>query len=681
MKPSDDRPAIAFADGLAQRLARWARAQGADAAMAATLARVGHALALAQADGHVCLPLSELVDDTAATGGPDAAGGPPGDPLGGQSGSTRGGTKRPADSAGPGADLHVLRATLRASPLVGRHDAPITTPLVLDADDRLYLARNFDHERRLAARLAQAADAPPMPIAPAAAACLRVLFDGPQPGAPPGTPAQPDWQQVAAALALRRRLVIISGGPGTGKTTTVLRLLACLLAGEPGCRIALAAPTGKAAARLGESLRERAAALAPALPAAVRNAMPTEASTVHRLLGVRPGPERFVHQAANPLPLDALVVDEASMLDLALARRLLDAVPPHARIVLLGDKDQLAAVESGAVFAELSADPTLSGATRDALAPLCGVAPEALTAPTPAHPSPLHDSTVWFMRTHRFRAGSGIARLAADINAGRAQDALALLREAGMAGAGGDLQWLDDPGAVPSAEVWQAMTDGLAPYLDAVRRHPHDPAAVARAWSGFIVLTALRAGPRGLHAVNERLERHAREWLGLPAGAGTGASPWYAGRPVMVLRNDPVLRLFNGDVGFVLPDARGVQGPQGALQAWFPDASSASAPDGGWRAVPPLRLPPHQTAFAMTVHKAQGSEFDRVLMLLPAQAGRVLTRELLYTGLTRAREGVTLAGAAEVICVGISAPTWRRSGLLARSGQVARLQATNISTG
>jgi exodeoxyribonuclease V alpha subunit len=587
MTPRDDSPARALAEGLAARMARWARALGADDATAATLRRATLALALAHAEGHVCLPLEELV----------------------------GNDERRPDPGEEAAALQALRATLRASPLVGRAGTPVaapvtatgeapvtatatgrvtapltaplpppaTTPLVLDDDDHLYLARSFDHERRLAARLARAAAAPPTPIDAATAERLRTLFAGPRDGAP-------DWQQVAAALALRRRFVVISGGPGTGKSTTVVNLLACLLAAEPGCRIALAAPTGKAAARLTEALRERAAHL----PADLRARLPAEASTVHRLLRVRPGPERFVHHASQPLALDALVVDEASMLDLALARRLLEAVPEHARIVLLGDKDQLAAVESGAVFAELSADPTLGPATRGALAPLCGVPPQALTAPAPVQTSALHDSAVWFTRTHRFAPDSGIARLAADINAGKAADALATLHAAAP---GGDLQWLEDAGGPTSPalspEVWKAMHDGLAPYLDAVRHHPGDPAAVARAWAGFIVLTALRAGPRGLQAVNDRLERHAREQLGAPP-AGEGRAPWFAGRPVMVLRNDPVLRLFNGDVGFVLPNT------QGGLQAWFPVASGTSGAsnasgslDGtpapcGWRAVPPL---------------------------------------------------------------------------------------------
>ena len=500
--------------------------------------------------------------------------------------------------------------------------------MILDAQDRLYLHRDFDHERQLAQRLVRAAAAAPTEVDAAVRQQLDALFE-------PGD-GQTDWQKLAAALALRRRLVVISGGPGTGKTTTVVNLLACLLAQQPEARIALAAPTGKAAARMSEALRQRAAHL----PQAIRERLPLQATTVHRLLGAHPG--GFKHDAAHPLAIDVLVIDEASMLDLALARRLLDAVPDHARLVLLGDKDQLAAVESGAVFAELSADPTLGAECITALAALCGLPVEAIVPTAPAEPGPLPDTVVWLTRNFRFSADSGIARAAEHIRHGRAGELLDQLRDPQDA----SLQWLDDGGAAPSAATLQSLLDGYRPYFDALRRDPRDVAAISRAFEQFRVLCAVREGPRGVIAINQWLSEQARD--------RPSASAWYAGRPVMVLRNDPLLKLFNGDIGITLP------GADGEPVVFFAD------PAGGFRALPALRLPAHETAFAMTVHKAQGSEFDSLMVLLPAQRNRVLTRELLYTALTRARQRVLLAADAAVVAAAVLARTERQSGLRSR---------------
>ncbi len=474
---------------------------------------------------------------------------------------------------------------------------------------------------------------------------------------------QVDWQKIAAALALRQRLLVVSGGPGTGKTSTVVNLLACLIAQDPSLRIALAAPTGKAAARLGEAIAQRAAQL----PAALRERMPVVSHTVHRLLGAYPG--GFAHGADNPLAIDVLVVDEASMLDLALATRLLEAVPEAARIVLLGDKDQLAAVESGAVFAELSADPTLSAACIDALAEVCGVDPAQITPGAALEASPLRDSVVWFTHNYRFGADSPIARAADHIRLGRAAELIDGL----SSDSAGAVRWLDDAGdprVALATTTLQCMADGYAPYFDAVQRDPSDVAAVSRAFERFRVLCALRDGPRGVLAVNEHLSHTARARLASLQGAhatdvraGDSRAPWYIGRAVMVLRNDPLLKLFNGDIGIVLPAANG------EVMVHFSDGA------GGHRAVPPLRLPPHETAFAMTVHKAQGSEFDELLLLLPQQRSRVLTRELLYTALTRARSRVVLATGRAVLHAAVETPTRRHSGLLARLRDEAAMLA------
>jgi len=576
-------PSQWLSEGFSEHVARWTSERGGDEAL---LRRVAFALSEAVQTGHVCLDLADLGDAPA------------------------------------------LAAQLGASGLVGPADRPGGLPLVLDDDGRLYLHRQFAQERELAMQLAQRASGPPLPAGPAARQALRELFgDG-----------APDGQQFAAALALQRRLLVVSGGPGTGKTTLVVRLLAGLRAQSPALRAGLAAPTGKAAARLTDALQQRAAEL----PAAYRAGLPTQAQTVHRLLGLRPD-GRAAFDAANPLPLDLLVVDEASMLDLALATRLLGALPPDARLVLLGDKDQLAAVESGAVFAELASRPGFSAAGRDALAALCGVPPDVLPPPVDA---PLPDTVLWLTTNHRFGKDSGIGRLAADINAGRGGDTLQALRD----GAYADVRWLDE-GRMPLRE---ALIDAHAGYLDTVARDPADVAAALQAFAGVGVLAALRDGPRGVTQANEWIARHAQARAPAWGGASAGASPWFVGRPVMVLRNDPLLQLFNGDLGLALPDA------EGRLQVFFGQAG------GGFRAVAPARLPPHETAFAITIHKSQGSEFDRVLVLLPAQSHRVLTRELLYTAVTRARRGVTLAGGAEALAAAIGTPTRRRSGLPAR---------------
>lgn len=612
-----------LAEGFAQHLAAWAD-PALSAADRARLADAARALSLATSAGHVCT-------DVAAW-------------------------RRALPEPPTAADLAAL---LRRSGVVGTPDAPGTCPLILDApqppdadapEGRLYLHRHFDLERRLAARVAAAATAAPLPVDEAAARALRALF-----GAPAGD--APDWQQVGAALALTRRLTVISGGPGTGKTTTVVNLLAALLAQSPDARIALAAPTGKAAARMTEAIRARARALDPAIAAR----LPAEGSTIHRLLGW--GPEGFRHGADDHLPIDALVVDEASMLDLALATQLLEAVPLVARIVLLGDKDQLAAVEAGSVFADLSADPTLSEGCRDQLATLCAVPAVQLQPPPAARRTSLADTALWFTRNYRFAADSGIGRLAVQVRDGLADEALATLRAARDDAAElADVRWIADDGEAPAAGTLATLWEGYAAYLAALRHDPTDVAAVTEAFGRFRVLCALRQGPRGTDAANATLTHALRSALAndgrLGAAAG-GRSPWWPGRPVMVQRNDHGLRLFNGDIGLALPD---VTGATDELRVYFPSA----AEPGGFRAVAPARLPSHDTAFAMTVHKSQGSEFEHALVLLPARRSPVCTRELLYTGITRARAQVTLVAGADAVRAATAAPTRRQGGLVQR---------------
>ena len=599
------QPDQALAEGFAHHVVHWARESKAPDHTLDALRAAARATSLATASGHVCTYLADIA------------------------------------AASAGLDEGALRSALLASGMVGTPEAPAAHPLILDDDGRLYLHRYFDYERRLARRLMETSPSPTTAIGTDAKALLDLLFATNT----KRLENRPDWQKIATALALERRLTIINGGPGTGKTTTVVNVLACVLAGNPNCRIRLAAPTGKAAARMLEAIRNAAAHL----PAVLRERLPSESFTVHRLLGVLPGSGEFRHHAGNPLPIDLIVVDEASMLDLALATKLAEAVPPAAHIILLGDKDQLAAVESGAVFSELSADPTLSNACVERLSAVTGIPAARIACAAPIKPTRLSDSVVWLTENFRFAKDSGIGRLAAHVNAGEAKAAIDLLRS----GSDPALEWIEDAHPVPQAASLRRIIDGMVDYIDVARIDLGNKAALFDALGRFRVLCAEREGVRGVVEINQFVGRHFRKTLDHPLDPGS-RSEWYPGRPVMVLRNDYVLKLFNGDVGIVLPDA------SDTLTVYFPDS------EGSFRPVAPLRLPEHETAFATTVHKAQGSEFDRVLLMLPANPNRVVTRELLYTAVTRSRLGVTIVGGAEVVEKAIVSPTRRYTGLVAR---------------
>ena len=612
-----------LARGFADRVVRWARERAAPETTLDALRLAAYMTSVATTAGHVCIHLDDIAVESAGVAG------------------------------------LLLRDDLLASMMVGTPDAPRSLPLILDEQGRLYLHRYFDYERRLAQRLALQTSHPPRAVDAGTKQLLDALF-------PAASSEAPDWQKLAGALALTGHLTIISGGPGTGKTTTVVNLLACILEQEPACRIRLAAPTGKAAARMIEAIRQQATRLATELQAQ----LPTEAFTVHRLLGVAPDSTEFLHGADNPLPVDLLVVDEASMLDLALAAKLFEAIPESARIILLGDKDQLSAVESGAVFSELSADPTLNAECIERLATLTGIAAERIQPSPLATPSGLHNSVIWFSENFRFAADSGIGHLAAYVNTGDADGAIEWLRCAGHAergphpgrseGSGNTrvaVQWIEDSAPAPAPNTTRHIINGSAAYLEAARTGLEDRPALFEAFGRFRVLCAEREGQRGVDGINRVVSQHFRLSLDHPLDPG-GRSEWYPGRPVMVLRNDYVLKLFNGDTGLVLPDETGT------LMVYFPDSA------GGFRTVAPVRLPAHETAFATTVHKAQGSEFREVLLMLPAKPTRVLTRELLYTAVTRARHGVTIVCGAEVLEKAIVSPTRRYSGLIDRLKEV-----------
>jgi exodeoxyribonuclease V alpha subunit len=506
-------------------------------------------------------------------------------------------------------------------------------PLVLEGG-LLYLRRYREYERRLAAglhRIAAHAHAPDE--SPALARLFHALF----PAAADG-----DAQALAAALALVHSLLLVTGGPGTGKTTTIARMLLLLLAQarlQRGAipRVALAAPTGRAADRMAESLR-RAIAETRAIDgvdAALLDALPLEASTLHRLLGSIPGSAQFRHHAENPLPFDVVVVDEASMIDLPLMCKLVEAVADGARLVLLGDRDQLPSVEAGDVLAAITDAAGDSDAQPPALArwlaPLVGDV--AIAADGVA---PLAGHRVHLRRGYRQDASLELAPLADALREGDAERALALLRSGGLSGVHFH-EDLHDP-------LTGAMRERLLAGWRAIVAMA-DPAQALRHAATLRLLTALRDGPQGASGVNARIEE---------ALAGSGHARYFHGRLLLVHENDYRQHLFNGDLGVCLRDAHG------DIAAWFPDGK------GGVRSLHPSTLPAHGGAFATTVHKAQGSEADVVWLLLPRQDARPLSRELLYTAVTRARRELHVCGSEAVLRAALARHAVRVSGLQRR---------------
>lgn len=598
--------------------------------------------------GHVCLDLAAALQDPA-----DTLALPPEDQaLPAEQPAT------PAELLA-GVTLAQWRAALADPRLVAA--AAGSTPLVLEGT-RLYLRRYWQHEQSVRAALAERLQPDD---APADVATMRSTLDALFPPAP----ATPDWQKIACALALRSRFSVITGGPGTGKTTTVVKLLALLQSLSLGgaqprrLRIRLAAPTGKAAARLNGSIANAVKNLpfdALANGDLVRAAIPTDVSTVHRLLGSMGGTRRFRHDAGNPLPLDVLVLDEASMVDLETMAAVLAALPPRARVVLLGDKDQLASVEAGGVLGELcrrADEGHYRAQTRDWLEAVTG---ERIgQTHVDAQGSALDQAVAKLRWSYRFGATSGIGRLADAVNRGDADSVRAIRREQPP-----DLAWVELlPGDTALRHL--VLEGGYRAYLQRVADAPPADAgpaafdawakAVLQAYGGFQLLCAVRRGPYGVEGLNRRIAAllHAEKLL-------PEVREWYLGRPVMVTRNDYGIGLMNGDVGITLalPAANG----QPLLRVAFEDS------DGGIRWVLPSRLREVETVFAMTVHKSQGSEFGHAALLLPEARSRVLTRELVYTGITRARQRFTIAlpqGSGTVLEQAIRERVRRAGGALA----------------
>jgi exodeoxyribonuclease V alpha subunit len=648
--------------------------------------------------GHACLDLdATLRDPTFALSLP---------PEGADPADERDPIPRPAEVL---KDLSLAdwQAALKHPDLVG--SGADDQPLVL-VGSRLYLRRYWEYEQAVRAAIdARSARSETLQAALPMDAMRRALD-----GLFPPTAITPDWQKLACALAARSAFSIITGGPGTGKTTTVVRLLALLQAlalaepmpGRPArpLRIRLAAPTGKAAARLNASIAGTVAGLPLGALGAleqgetIRDAIPVTVGTLHRLLGSRPDTRRLRHHAGNPLTLDVLVIDEASMVDLEMMAAVLAALPPNARLILLGDKDQLASVEAGAVLGELcrrAGEGHYTPQTRDWLKAATGqeIAP-ALIDP---QGTPIDQAIVMLRHSHRFAATSGIGQLAEAVNTGNTAAVLDLWTRGHPDLTLLALDSIEDPAfrslVIEGTTNLQSPADppigetgptslakpavpgqGYRHYLEILRRDQPEQGADATAFDAwarsvlkahgqFQVLCALRRGPRGVQGLNQRIARLLQDADLIPAGTG-----WYLGRPVLVTRNDYGLGLMNGDIGITL--ARPSQTPgRGAgtkgdwiLRVAFP------AGDGqdGVKWILPSRLQAVETVYALTVHKSQGSEFTHAALVLPETLSPILTRELLYTGITRAREHLTLvrSGDEHVLEQAVQRRVLRASGLM-----------------
>lgn len=582
--------------------------------------------------GHVCLPLSYLQPDEL---------------FGGRQ---PGLSQALWQTAGSPDKLLWIQA-LNSSPAVSDGTRP--TPLVLQ-NDRLYLQRMWQYEGDVVRFIASDNAASFITETRVVnETLLRETLDGLFGQSGP----EVDWQKVAAAVAATRRISVISGGPGTGKTTTVAKLLTALIQLSQGqrLRIQLAAPTGKAAARLTESLGNAIRQLP--LTDNERKLFPDQASTLHRLLGAQPNSQRLRYHRGNPLNLDVLVVDEASMVDLPMMARLIAALPAKAQVIFLGDRDQLASVEAGAVLGDICrfAELGYSAARAEQLARLtgCTLSGNISIGDVQTDAVNVRDSLCLLRKSYRFDEKSGIGQLALAVNAGKYHHALSVLN-----GTYSDIERFSLADADDYQVLLEDCATGYQHYLQLATTGAH-AADVLAAFGRYQLLCALRTGPFGVSGLNERIEQllHRKRLIERSPGP---SGRWYVGRPVMIGLNDSALGLFNGDIGIALIDS------EGELRVHF------QLPDGNIKSVQPSRLPSHETAYAMTVHKSQGSEFEHTALVLPNTFMPVLTRELVYTAITRARQRLTLYCSDAVLGSAIRTPTLRLSGLVDRLNELKK---------
>lgn len=558
-------------------------------------------------EGNVCINLTEIIDRMLLEPAPLAVG--------------DGGLLKAVDA-------DELSRRLSELKVVGKPGEK--RPLILDDKGRLYLYRYWQYEKNLAEIISQKADEAPEDFD---AAHLKKLLDEffPQSGK---NGLAPDMQKVAAFTAVAKNLCIISGGPGTGKTTTVAKILALLvtLRRQQKLRVSLCAPTGKAAARLQEAVRNACDSMN--CPDEIRSAMPDTASTVNRLLGYIPDSPYFRKNEKNPLADDLVIVDEASMMPLSLMSKLLRALKPGARLILLGDKDQLASVEAGSVMGDLWRAASAKGFS-ESFIKRCEETAGCCMGFETGGAGGLGDCAVHLTKSWRFKDGSGIGGLSRAVNEGNPAEALALLKTSS------DIKWSDspDPAGLKSF-LRERIIDAHQGYLK-----EKEPDEKFRLFGEFRILSAVRSGPFGVENLNFLAER-----ILIEEGLIAENAVWYDGRPVMILTNDYNLKLFNGDVGLTISE--------GNEQKIFFQITG-----GGYRTLSPARLPAHETVYAMTVHKSQGSEFNSVLLILPPEDNPVMTRELIYTAITRARSVVEICARENIFSTAIERQTTRSSGL------------------
>ena len=465
---------------------------------------------------------------------------------------------------------------------------------------------------------------------------------------------EPDWQKIAVAQAITRKISIISGGPGTGKTTTAAKILAGFIMlhshlqeNQRTLRIIASAPTGKAAARLNESLGKAIQTLD--LSADIKKSIPTEAITLHRLLGAKAGSNDYLHNKTNPLNVDILLIDEASMIDLSMMAKLIEALPNHAKLILLGDKEQLSSVEAGAVFGDLCLMHS-QGYSQTHSALISSTTGFIINAQHSS--SVIADTICLLQKSYRFNESSGIGLLANAIKAGDAKQAKHyLLAQQSLAQAYNDIAYYPLKNQQDYAQALHFAATQYHHYIDAIHADPQNIAHIWQQFNHFRLLCVLREGQFGVQGLNQAIETilHSQKRITLKKH-----DSWYIGRPIMILKNSFSLGIFNGDIGITLPSLEDAN----KLRVYFILA------DGSIKGYLPSRLPEHETAFAMTIHKSQGSEFNSVLTILPDEFLPLLTRSLLYTAITRAKKQAIIYADLAILEQTITNNYQRESGLI-----------------